>query len=893
VESATPESVRLGFDLHDGAGSRTLTVAQAAGTNGTWLFLSGTFRLQTTGNVATLDLCLDGPAPGVSFRLDDVVVIPLSGMRLASRNAAVWVGGVLGDSQLRNDAPFTRAVGTDYHIAGPENALKFSGTETRSNVFSFSAADTIVSNAMARGQQARGHTLVWHGSVPSWLSTNTWTTSQLQQIVFNHIDTVVGRYKDRVFCWDVVNEAFNDNGTMRSTIFYDQPGIGFAGQGTKYIEEVCKRTRAVDPDCLIIYNDYGAETDNAKSDAIYAMAQDFLARGVPLDGIGFQFHLSGTPSLSSMRANFQRFNALGLALHITELDVRVPVDSNGVASAASLASQGDTYFNVVGTALAFPRTTVIQTWGFSDRYSWIPGFAPGYGAALPLDQDFNRKPAWWGLFNALANQAETLEVAAVSAGDALTLLTNTSFSAGRARRLAANATNDFLTLVASVPYTGEYNLRVGVRKSSAAGTFRLAAEPVAGGAWTNLGSAQDLYAASTSYNELNLGSANFAASGDYFFRFTVTGRNASSTGHELVIDYLRLTPTGADGNQPPAISPLADQTIYEGQGTGPLPVTLSDRETVESALTITASASNPALVPGANLVLSGGGPQRLLVVTPAAGQSGTSLVNLTVTDAASNTVSESFTLTVLPLTTTLIAAGSVWKYFDKTNDLGTAWRSNTFSDATWSNGLARLGYGNDGEVTKVASNRQWTTYFRRQFYVPNPVDVTALSARLTRDDGAVVYLNGTEIWRDSNLPGGVITNQTPASIALGRPDETNWFALSLPAWTPGLLVPGWNLLAAEVHNQSLSSSDLGFDFKLTANALLAGLPALHLANSPGGLTLSWPADASYFTVTSATNLTPPVVWTPLTNTPVLLSNQWRVTLPAATNGQRFFRLQTP
>src|SRR6185295_662721 len=230
-----------------------------------------------------------------------------------------------------------------------------------------------------------------------------------------------------------------------------------------------------DPDCELFYNDYSAETDNTKSDAIYAMAQDFKARGVPIDGIGFQFHISSTPSLTSLRANFQRFNDLGLNLHITEMDVSLAVDSNGVPTAAALAAQGDTYFNVIGTALAYPRTRVLQTWGFSDRYSWIPGFSPGRGAALPIDEDFNRKPAWWGVHDALGNQAEALAITALSAGDGSVLVTNTSFSAGVARQFQANAANDFITLATEVPYTGQYNVRVGVRRNNASGQFQLAA----------------------------------------------------------------------------------------------------------------------------------------------------------------------------------------------------------------------------------------------------------------------------------------------------------------------------------------------------------------------------------------------------------------------------------
>jgi autotransporter-associated beta strand protein len=238
---------------------------------------------------------------------------------------------------------------------------------------------------------------------------------------------------------------------------------------------------------------------------------------------------------------------------------------------------------------------------------------------------------------------------------------------------------------------------------------------------------------------------------------------------------------------------------------------------------------------------------------------------------------------------TLISAGAAWRYFDRTNDLGTAWRSNSYNDSTWSSGPARLGYGGDGEITKLASNRQWTTYFRRQFYMANPTNVFSLNARLTRDDAAVVYLNGIEVWRDTNFVSVPITNQTPALVALGGADETNWLSSSL---APSNLIAGWNLLAAEVHNQSLSSTDIGFDFELTGMLEIEALPTLSIAQSLGSLTLSAPAHASYFTLNAATNLTPPVTWSPLTNAPVLMGNEWRLHLPPATNGQGFFHLQS-
>lgn len=652
-----------------------------------------------------------------------------------------------------------------------------------------------------------------------------------------------------------------------------------------------KRARAADPDCELIYNDYGAETDNAKSDAIYAMAQDFKARGVPLDGIGFQFHLSGAPSLSSMRTNFQRFNDLGLNLHISELDVRVAVDSNGVATASALAAQAETYFSVVGTALAFPRTRVVQLWGFSDRYSWIPSFAPGYGAALPLDKNLNRKPAWWALRDVLANQAETLAVAALSAGDSSTLLSGTSFSAGSARQFQANASNDFITLAVAVPYTGEYNVRVGVRKSSASGKFQLALTRTPGAAFVGLGAVQDLYASATSYAELDLGSFTFTGAGDNAFRFTVSGKHASSTDYDLALDYVRLTPTGADGNQAPALTPLANQALTEGGRCGPLAFAVSDRETVESALTVTASSSNPTLLPAGNIQITGGGPERLLVAAPAAGRSGSAVVTVVATDADGASASSSFLLGVAPVTTTLVAAGAAWTYWDATNNPGAVWRTAAYNDASWPSGPAQLGFGDGDEATVIASNRQATTYFRHAFSVAETNGLTNLTLRLLRDDGAVVWLNGVEVFR-SNMPTGAITHTTLAASSALALDETTTFYATNAA--PARLRAGANLLAVEVHQNATSSSDLSFNVELVAQSSSAISPAFSApARSGGQLGLAWPAWAMGYELQVATNLVPPVEWTPVAAVPVYLSDQWTVQLPVAPGGQSFYRLVKP
>jgi hypothetical protein len=242
----------------------------------------------------------------------------------------------------------------------------------------------------------------------------------------------------------------------------------------------------------------------------------------------------------------------------------------------------------------------------------------------------------------------------------------------------------------------------------------------------------------------------------------------------------------------------------------------------------------------------------------------------------------------------MIRAGTVWRYLDDGSNQGAAWRSNSFNDTTWKSGVSKLGFGGDGEVTTIARTNAGggtniTFYFRRQFYVPNPADVFSLQARLIRDDGAVVYLNGAEVWRDS-MPAGTPNYLTLANATINGAAETNWLTNAI---NPAALVAGWNTLAAEVHQVGSTSSDLGFDFELTASAVLYEPPSLSLISQSSSLSLSWPVEGSWFTPQFTTNLTPPVTWVSMTNVPALTNSQWVVPLGPPTPGSRFYRLWEP
>jgi endo-1,4-beta-xylanase len=320
---------------------------------------------------------------------------PATTLRQAAAAHHILIGAAADPSFLA-ETDYSSILGTEFSQLQPENAMKFGPIHPRPDTdpqpYDFRGADALVAFAQAHSMAVRGHTLVWHNQVPEWVKKGNYSSSELAKILQDHIHTVVAHYASKVYAWDVVNEAFNDDGSMRHTLWYDQPGIG-SGAGSKYIEQAFRWTRTADPKAKLFYNDYDAEEVNQKSDAIYAMAQDFKKRGVPLDGIGFQTHIrlkfDDPPRLASFAKNMQRFADLGLELHITELDIRL-----NDSAPASLAAEAKLYGEITTLCMQQPSCKLLQTWGFTDKHSWIPGFYKGQGWALLWDDKYQKKPAY-------------------------------------------------------------------------------------------------------------------------------------------------------------------------------------------------------------------------------------------------------------------------------------------------------------------------------------------------------------------------------------------------------------------------------------------------------------------------------------------------------------------
>ncbi|HYU47707.1 MAG TPA: endo-1,4-beta-xylanase [Terriglobales bacterium] len=326
-------------------------------------------------------------------------------LREAAQRSGMLVGTAARPAQL-TEAAYAATLAREFNMVEPEDAMKWEVLRPDPQSFDFSQADRLVDFALRHNMKVRGHTLVWHRQIPPWLAQGQFTPGQLAQLLETHIKTVVGHYRGKVFAWDVANEAFDEQalGKLRGTIWYDRPGIGLAGNGTAYLEACFRWAHEADPQALLFYNEAEAETLGPKSDAIYAMVQDFRKRGVPIDGVGFEMHLSSLqPDIASISANIIRFTALGVQVHITEMDVSLPVDANGNASPGDLQRQAEVYRLIAAACLSHPGCTAIQTWGFTDKYSWIGSHSKKTrGAALPFDRNYRPKPAYSALREALA-----------------------------------------------------------------------------------------------------------------------------------------------------------------------------------------------------------------------------------------------------------------------------------------------------------------------------------------------------------------------------------------------------------------------------------------------------------------------------------------------------------
>ncbi|WP_199429510.1 endo-1,4-beta-xylanase [Qaidamihabitans albus] len=300
-----------------------------------------------------------------------------------------------------SDRPYRKILAKEFSSVSPENQMKWEYIHPERDRYDFAMADAIVGFAKANRQVVRGHTLLWHSQNPTWLEEGDFSATELREILREHIMTVVGRYAGRIQQWDVANEIFDDDGNLRT-----QDNIWIRELGPGIVADAFRWAHQADPVAELFLNDYNVEGVNAKSDAYYALVQDLLAQGVPVHGFSAQAHLSiryGFPG--SLEENLRRFDRLGLATAITELDVRMDLPESGEPTEEQLAQQADYYRRTLEACLNVSGCDSFTIWGFTDKYSWVPVFFSGQGAATVMWDDFTRKPAYRALRSTLAEAA--------------------------------------------------------------------------------------------------------------------------------------------------------------------------------------------------------------------------------------------------------------------------------------------------------------------------------------------------------------------------------------------------------------------------------------------------------------------------------------------------------
>jgi endo-1,4-beta-xylanase len=336
---------------------------------------------------------------------------PSSGLQGAFRDAFM-IGAALAPQQFTEaDTASVSLIRREFNAITPENVLKWERVHPQPDRYDFGPPDAYVAFGERHGMFIVGHTLVWHSQTPRWVFQNAQgqplTRDELLARMKDHISTVVGRYKGRIKGWDVVNEALNEDGTLRQSPWYRIIG-------PDYIEKAFQFAHEADPAAQLYYNDYNLDYP-AKRDGAVRLIRSLKERGIRIDGVGSQgHHKLGTPTVAQIDSSLRMLGATGVKVHITELDVDMLPQATRNATAdvsvrAGAAPNLDPYKtglpDSLQQALARRYEDIFRVylahrdvidrvtfWGVADHDSWLNGWPVPGRTNYPLLFDRSNKP---------------------------------------------------------------------------------------------------------------------------------------------------------------------------------------------------------------------------------------------------------------------------------------------------------------------------------------------------------------------------------------------------------------------------------------------------------------------------------------------------------------------
>ncbi|MES2377864.1 MAG: endo-1,4-beta-xylanase [Bacteroidota bacterium] len=313
------------------------------------------------------------------------------------------IGVAVSPRSLRDSAE-RQLIIKEFNSLTPENAMKMGPIHPQENTYNWKDADAIVDFAQAHHMRVRGHNLCWHTQAPDWIFHDKDGNLVSKEVLLNrlkeHIYAVVGRYKGKIYAWDVVNEAVSDNNDqlLRNSLWYQICGEDYIFKAFQYAHEA-------DPNAVLFYNDYGTES-TGKRERVYQLLQKMLAAGIPVNAVGLQAHWSiNDPSEEALITSINKFRALGLKVQITELDISVYTGNDRKITDAGFTpereqKQMEQYAKVFKIFRDYRQyLTGVTFWNVSDRSSWLDNFPVRGRKNYPLlfDRDLKPKEAYWNV----------------------------------------------------------------------------------------------------------------------------------------------------------------------------------------------------------------------------------------------------------------------------------------------------------------------------------------------------------------------------------------------------------------------------------------------------------------------------------------------------------------